>query len=439
MLSCSKSIEVKPPIDRLTTVTVFSDDATAGAAILGLYSQMFITAPLISCGGVSLYTGLAADELMPTASSSDERPFYENAISPASSPLLTFLWQRGYKLIYNANAIIEGIDQSKGMSTAASNQLKGEAKVLRAFIYFNLVNLFGDVPLVTVTDYHENAVMPRRDVSEIYAQIMKDLEEGKDLLAGAYQGAGRVRINKWTAVALLSRVCLYRQQWSRAEQLASEVINSGMYSMASSPRQVFLAASPEILWQLGTNITGFNTAEGFLFIPTGATVLPSYVLSDDLLSGFEIGDKRKEEWLGTNLVAGKSYTYPFKYKVRFGMAVTEVYSMLRLAEQYLIRSEARARLNNVNGSKEDINLVRQRSGLSAITAPDAASVLSFIDKERRIEFFAEWGHRWMDLKRLGRMQAVLGSKPGWSVTDSVFPLPQQELLLNPFLKQNEGY
>jgi hypothetical protein len=106
----------------------------------------------------------------------------------------------------------------------------------------------------------------------------------------------------------------------------------------------------------------------------------------------------------------------------------------------LIRAEARARQHNLAGAKPDINMIRSRAGLGINNSPDEASLLLAIEQERRIELFAEWGHRWLDLKRTGRASAVLGLvKPGWSAEDMLFPIPQSELDKNPFLVQNPGY
>jgi hypothetical protein len=115
--------------------------------------------------------------------------------------------------------------------------------------------------------------------------------------------------------------------------------------------------------------------------------------------------------------------------------------VLRLAEQYLIRAEARARLGKVPESQADINAIRSRSGLSNTTAADPAALLLAIEKERQVELFSEWGHRWLDLKRTGRADAVLGAeKPtDWQPTDALYPIPQNEILSNPLLTQNLGY
>jgi hypothetical protein len=114
--------------------------------------------------------------------------------------------------------------------------------------------------------------------------------------------------------------------------------------------------------------------------------------------------------------------------------------MLRLAEQYLIRAEARAQLENIPGAQEDLNAIRSRAGLPDTDADDKASLLLAIERERQAELFAEGGHRWLDLKRTNRADAVLGPlKADWQTPDALFPIPDAERQLNPNLTQNDGY
>lgn len=115
--------------------------------------------------------------------------------------------------------------------------------------------------------------------------------------------------------------------------------------------------------------------------------------------------------------------------------------VLRLAEQYLIRAEARVRQNNISGGQSDLNAIRNRSGLPNTTANDQGSLLLAIEQERRVELFTEWGHRWFDLKRTERAEAVLSpfALKDWQSTDVLFPIPQTEREINSRLTQNEGY
>ena len=113
---------------------------------------------------------------------------------------------------------------------------------------------------------------------------------------------------------------------------------------------------------------------------------------------------------------------------------------LGLGEQYLIRAEARAQQDNVSGAQEDLNIIRNRAGLLKTTSSDKVSILLAIEQERSKELFAEWGHRWFDLKRTRRTNVILGAiKSSWKSTDLVYPIPLVEITNNPFLTQNPGY
>jgi hypothetical protein len=290
------------------------------------------------------------------------------------------------------------------------------------------------------TNYKSNAVLSRTPLAAVYTQIIADLTEAASLLKSTYLTTDRTRPNAFTARALLARAYLYNQNWSAAEEEASKIIAAGIYSLVPNPNNVFLVASTETIWQLNSAGLSYNTYEGSQYIPSSATVIPNYAATDFLLNAFEPGDARKTAWLKSNVVGGKTYYYPAKYKVRTGTAITENPIYFRLAEIYLVRAEARLNQNNLQGAKDDINLVRNRAGLTPTTAATPAALASAIEHERQVEYFAEWGHRWFDLRRWGRVDAVLGAeKTGWQPTDALYPIPVSEIQLNPSLTQNPGY
>jgi hypothetical protein len=218
------------------------------------------------------------------------------------------------------------------------------------------------------------------------------------------------------------------------------VINSKKYHLVDDLDQVFLANSPEAILQFIPVSPFFNTAEGFSFIPFSSSAKPAYALTPFLLNAFETGDLRKSAWLDSNVVNGEVYYYPHKYKVRFASAVTEYNMVLRLAEQYLIGAEARAELNDITGSRLYLNKVRNRAGLPNTTATTTEGLVAAVLHERQVELFTEWGSRWFDLKRTGRIDDVLGKeKNNWTATDALYPIPFNEIKINPFLTQNPGY
>ena len=442
--SCRKFIEVDPPIDKLNAGVVFKNEVTATSAVLGIYSNMMgATFPVISTGGVTVYTGLSADEFY-NSNISDvaTSEFTDNALLPNNSVLFNDFWIKGYNIIYHTNGCIAGLENNIEISAALKDQLLGEALITRSFIYYYLVNLYGALPLLLNTDYIENGKIPRTPESEIYDHIISDLKKARELLSVDYPSSGRVRPNKWTATAFLARIYHYLGQWDLAEHEATSVINSGIYSLESNLNDVFLAGSNEAIWQLMPVTSGYNTTEGRILVPsTSATTVPKYLLTNYLLNAFEPGDKRKDSWVGSKTVLGETYYFPYKYKIwDYGQPVTEYYMVFRLAELYLNRAECYTHQEKLTEAKNDLNIIRHRAELSDTPANTVDELLAAIYNERRIELFAEWGHRWFDLKRTKKSTEVLAPiKPGWQASDTLYPIPSGEILKNRFLTQNPGY
>lgn len=442
--ACNKLVTVTPPVGIQTTRAVFSSDQGATAALTAIYSQMMsVNNYSFASGGLTLYPGLSADELVNTNPNANYSAFYSNALLPtATSDLDNQLWRPAYAFIYQANAVLEGLKAGTGISAAIKDNLEGEAKFVRAFCYLYLESLFGPVPLVTSTDYHLNNTLPRS--GQVDSLVYQDLNDAIHLLPENYASAGRARPNKWAAVALKARLDLYQEKWADAEAGATAVIASGIYGLEPDLDKVFPATSREAIWQLMPVITdyGNNTLEGLLFVPYDSYTIPEFTIHPALLGAFETGDRRRTSWIGKNTIDGKDYYYPFKYKIADNSPAAPLeYSMvLRLAEVCLIRAEARAHLDNIAGAQADLDSVRIRAGLAPTTAADPAALLTAIQQERRIELAFEWGHRWLDLKRAHSLDAVLGTeKPDWQSDDGLYPIPGQEIRSNPFLSQNPGY
>lgn len=439
--SCKKFIDVEDPNDQLNSYMVFSDSSTATSAITGIYSEMITNRNLFSNSAITLYGGMSADELyFYSPGLKDE--FTKDEITQANHVNIdNSFWKPAYKYIYAANLAIEKLLQSQVLSGPLKDQLTGEAKFIRAFCYFHLVNLFGDVPLIVATKYQNAAIAPRASVAEIYSQIINDLKDAKTLLNVQYVSTERVRPNKWTSVALLSRCYLYTGHWQEAETEANAIIISGSYSLETDLNNVFLNSSTEAIWQLMPVRPGFNTYEGLEILPTSSFSYPTYLVTSGLHNSFENGDNRKSAWINSRVYNNDTLFFPFKYKVPNGAALTEYYVMFRLAEQYLIRAEAALNQNKIPEAQADINIIRARAGLGNTAANNLSSLKLAIEQERRAELFCEWANRWYDLKRTNRANDILLSLKGstWQSTDVLWPVPQQEINLNPSLTQNPGY
>jgi len=440
--SCKKFIQIPPPSNQLVSSTVFSDDNIATAALTGIYSNMMQYSGS-GVGQLPLNIGVSSDELVNYSTDQYQIQFYTNSVSPTSNRIAG-LWGGNnngfYGYIFDANSAIEGLNSSTGVSAAVKQELLGEAKFIRAFSYFYLVNFFGDVPLVTNTDYSSNSKMTRTPQAQVYQQIIADLEDAANLLPTDYSFSNgeRVRPNKWAANALLARTFLYTQNWDSAVAQATSIINNSLLYSLDTLNGIFLKNSTEAIWQLQPVVPGYNTWDGYIFILTSS---PSNVtLSNTIVNAFDSGDLRRTSWVDSLLSLGETYYYAYKYKVKTSTTLTEYYMVLRLAEQYLIRAEAEAQQNNIPAAQADLNIIRNRAGLPKTSSGDQQSLLSAIMKERQIEFFCEWGHRWLDLKRTSQIDSVLGiEKPGFIPSASLFPVLENDLLSDPNLTQNPGY
>ena len=444
--SCEEFLNIDPPRTELVSKTVFESDATAKAALTDVYYQLtssgFLNGATTS---ITFLASISADEVVnhnvngEASAVLEFQQFYEHSLIENNSLVLN-LWTDFYQLIYKVNAILEGLASATNLSEGVRNQIEAEATFVRAFCYFYLVNLYGDVPLVLGTDYRENANIGRTAISDVYEQIVLDLQGSIALLASDYSFSDgqRTRPNKSVAKALLARVFLYTGGYTNAQALASEVINDNtQYTLVEDLNGVFLMNSGESIWQLANDNRNTHDATTFYITPS----LRFGALQQGLVDSFEPEDRRRLNWINEIALDNSLFFFPAKYKDLNQTPVTEYSMVMRLAEQYLIRAEARAHLGDLEGSRADINMIRGRAGLAEIAPASADELLEAVEVERRHELFTEWAHRWLDLKRTGRADAVLGAKPGWEPTAALYPVPRQQLLNDPAMTndQNPGY
>jgi len=463
ILACKKLIEVKAPITSINAENVYESDATAASVLTAVYAQISDLNNDLGNGSItsiSLYAALSSDELW-LYNKNDPRllPFYKNDISDQTQD--GNFWASIYPIIFISNSAIEGINNSTSLTPAIKQQLLGEAKFIRAFCYFYLTNLYGDVPLVLTLDYQANKALDRAPKEKVYQQIINDLIDAKKLLSANYLNSDaltaypvgseqRVRPTSYAATALLARVYLFTGDYINAEAQATTVINNSAIYTLSILNDVFKKNSSETIWSLQPvrTSTQSNTGDGAFFIlpETGpnAGSNPVY-LSNNLVNNFEQEDHRRVNWINSVVIGADTFYYAYKYKVGLIDTTTEEYiMMLRLAEQYLIRAEARAKQNNIIEATMDLNAVRNRAGLSNATYSTQIDILTAILHERQLEFFTEMGHRWFDLKRTNNIDAVMTNatleKGGnWNSYKVLYPISQSEIVLDPNLVQNFGY
>jgi len=407
------------------------------------------------------------------------------------------IWQQHYAAIKKANIAIEkipGIDF--GANTQLRERLIGEAKFLRALYYFNLVRLFGGVPLIlkdlaTLEEAHSKP--KRNSVAEVYAQIEKDLIEAATVLSPFAGGAEAGRATAGAAKALLAKVYLTQRKWESAILKANEVINGPYgYRLVDNYAEVFLPAyknGPEHIFSAqfkslsqgqGNNQAPRSVLTGVLgIVGSYADQVVFYSVPDPTKPGgvdrffsvyklYSKKDKRRDVTFVTKFqspIDGKWYgklndpsvpgdSVPFFNKYWDPANVTNLSEsganvpIIRFSEVLLILAEAENELNGPTGiAYDNINKVRRRAGLDDLT--EGLSQNQFRDSvylERRLEFVFEY-QRWFDLIRQrdasgnGILEESLRKvgKTNVSAKHYLFPIPQQEIDLNPNLEQNPGW
>lgn len=384
----------------------------------GLYSQELMVFP-----------DLYADNLDFTGTFTTHQEVGLRNISASNGGILT-AWTASYTGINRANNILAAVPGVSDMSDAQKGQARGEALFVRALHYANLVRYFGGVPIVREPSkgVGEQSLVSRSSAQEVYALVEQDLEEAATLLPNA-RATGRA--TRGAANALLARVYLEDAKYAQARDRATAVIGSGVYTMVANYRDLFTTKnSSESIFELQYSINNSN-GQAFWFFPQALGGRYGYAPSAGLFNAYETGDVRRAASIG---MSGNS-RYGNKY-FRIGNGDDNVI-VLRLAEMHLIRAEANARLNADPATvRADVNVVRRRAGLGDLPATITTQTALFdaILQERRVELAME-GHRFFDLRRLGRAQQVLGL----SAERLLFPIPQAERDVNENLTQNPGY
>jgi hypothetical protein len=443
LTACEDFVEVDMPSSQLTSEGVFQSTSTANAAMANIYAGIRDNGLMNgSVTGISNLLGGYADELDYYGQTGTSMEFFFANTVLASDIQVNTLWSVSYSQIYAANAVIEGVGSSSTIPQSEKDRLKGEALFLRAWLHFYLANIYGDVPYVTSTNYSVNANVARLPLTDVYNKIITDLEQAVTLLPENDLTFNRTKPNRWAAQAFLSRVFLYSGEWTEASDAASTILNdSALFSLNPNLNDVFLNTSTETIWQLQPIATNANTLEAAAFIfLTGPP--PNMALTPGFMEAFETNDGRRISWTNAVSDGNQTWHHAYKYKRQGTSASSQESSiMLRVAELYLIRAEARARQGDLVGAKEDLNAIRLRAGLLETTAVSQQQILDAVLQERRIELFTELGHRFFDLKRFAAANAVLSVvKPNWDSTDALLPIPETELLSNPNLgSQNPGY
>lgn len=389
--------------------------------------------------------------------------------------ILNSTWQNYYNIINRANNILSKIEKADINIVKNKDQYISEAKFLRALAYFNLVRIFGDVPMVTTSVTIEDAYKKGREKADkIYDEIIiKDLLEAEAKLPVKYSGTDLGKATKGAARSLLGKVYLTRKDFPKAEAKLREVTTMG-YALLTNFNDIFDYTKDEhhseyifdIEYEQGIG-EGSNFTTQFSLSFQGAGVLATVmaqmyglppagggdqgVPSESLFAAFVPQDLRKDITAATGLTRDGVYTpisttgigaFTKKYLTPISRANDSRanWKVIRYADVLLMLAEA---LNENGKTSEALvysNRVRTRAGLPGYTTLNVTEVRENIYLERRLELHMK-GHRWFDLIRTGRALTVMqpyGMKPHMTV----FPIPQSQIeIINnrSVFPQNPGY
>ncbi len=442
LVSCEELVEVDYPSNQLGTTQVFEDLNTANAALTALYvrlrDQSVVTGGNYTAAGPLL--GSYTDDL--------DCYYYDlNGVVDIylnqqleTNTTIKSIWNAAYQQVYFANSVIQGTENSTVLSDADRNRIKGEALFIRSLIYFYLQQLCGDIPYITSLDYEYNRTISKTEAATVLEQLETDLTEAAGLLQDDYRDAERIYVNRKAVQLLIARIYLLREEWTLAEKTADTILQSPLYQFQTNINEVFHKSGSHIIWQLKPKNSGDATKEASFYYFSNSTP-KSYVLTQNLINTFADEDLRKQNWFAPVTFNGQTWYRPYKYKNRSNGSNTNEYSIVfRLEEAYFIKAEALARQNRFDEALPYLNATRVRAGLTAFTSLSGDSFYNELLAEKRREFFAEFGLRFFDLKRLGRLSDLSAVKPNWENFMQVWPLPQSEILLDPNLApQNTGY
>ena len=374
-----------------------------------------------------------------------------------------------YSGINEANIVLSEIDEIPG-DQALKDRLKGEAHFLRALFYFDLARVYGYEPGKEVNGWNQSVVIRTEPVvsfsgadlktrstnREVYDLIQADLQTSIGLLPVAAKGTANVyRASKAAAEALLARVYLYDSKFAEAAAMATQAMatsglaidGTGLLTPANYVTAFSTYPNPESLFEIEIRSVDWSTVDGVnnSMASLTANVLPSaqfiLTVSSELYTSYETGDIRKAAWTETTRSGATGVVYRSNKWLGTKGDFLQNIPILRGAELYLIRAEARFRTGDEPGARADLNGLRSKRGLGAVDGGLAgASLFAQILKERRVELVLE-GHRWFDLKRNGLPISKAGFFEAVPYADYrlLAPIPQDQLTLNTALQNNPGY
>jgi len=451
MTSCKKLNE--NPDAFISPVNFYKTKSDALAAITAVYSPVrlngFVTRNYVILGEIT------TDNMFPLSNSAP-RIELDNYVHTSQNGILRETWDNFYIGITRANASINKIP-AISMEEQLKTRLVAEAKFLRAFYYFHLVRLFGDLPIVTSeVSSLDQLTFPKRDPkADVYKQIIADLKDAETVLPAAYSAGDRGRATSGAAKAFLASVYLTLKNYQLAADKANEVMNLagagyGLWDNYGEVYDIKNEFGKEAIFDAqfmsgsggqGGNLIAFFAQENNSVAGRG---FGSFQPTPEVYDSYTANDKRKVVFF-TKGTDNKYYVN----KWIDSDAITENqsdnnYPLMRYAEVVLTYAEAYNEVNspvNDNPAYKAVNSIRQRAGLTPLQNLSQNDLREAILQERRLELAFE-GSRWFDLVRTGKLVTTLSAKGTVNIKEhhNLFPIPQFHIGVNPNLApQNPGY
>ena len=442
--SCKKSfLELDPPAN-LTPEQALRTEADLLVALRGAYAGLRSTAMY----GRSLMVigDMMADNTYQSVLNTNRYTLFNNYSYNLTDGDVSGLWSTAYGIILRTNNIINA-----NVSGATVNQIKGEARTIRALCYFNLVRYFArpftdnpaglGVPIVTV--YNADLKPGRNTVAEVYAQIHADLNSAYNLMT-TYSNSSQ--FSKFAARALQARVFLTQNDKTNARTAALDVINNGGFTLITAAGHGAYWANPvirtdrvETIFEVSADAVANNAFDALSYIYSQAGNYGDMLCADDLYASFEAADVRRALY-ATGVRGGLPSVFVNKYP-NFTGDHTDT-KVLRLSEMYLIVAEA---TTNETEARTYVNAITAQRGATAIASTGTA-LFNDIMAERRKELAFE-GERYMDMQRFkldinrGANYPAAARAVPYANFRRVFPIPQTEIDVNPTIKaqQNPGW
>jgi starch-binding outer membrane protein, SusD/RagB family len=470
LTSCADILDEKP-LSNIANANFYQNGTDAVAAVNGVYDAIGSGRTGLYWRGLTILAELSTDDQRTSTTNGDFVQIYTGT-PIATNGEIAAVWREHYAAIARANTVIARVPATP-MNETLRRRVLSEARFIRALMYFNLVRLFDNIPLMRQEITSAQGLnVPQAPIAEVYEFIVADLKEAESGLPLTYTGEDIGRVTQGAAKALLAKVYLTNQQWQLAADKCREVITAAQYRLETDYMGIFSPTNRnnrEIVFAiqhksgLGAPFVGEGNLLAINTWPIAADCRPAgipfrgngnHYVSDNLRLSFEANDFRRSTAIFNEYtIQGRLYTLPWCFRKHIDeVAIATLaasndsdkdFPVIRYADVLLMYAEA---LNEVAGGNADalttLNQVRSRAKLPALTAQPQAPMREAIYRERRHELFME-AHRFFDLKRWGRLVEVVNAagitgkqlKP----QNVRYPIPQRELDVNTSLKQNVGY